>query len=104
MGKTLTRIVYHLVKKSQPDLEFTDKEYLQVTARADCDNISHSPFFVCTMLHHLASAVRGCLARIFGTRMVSTGHLPLVNLSADKATHQRWSRQFVGGITVNPGA
>ena len=37
------------------------------------------------------------------TRLEATGCLPPVSLLADKATHQRETRQLVGGITVNPG-
>ena len=40
---------------------------------------------------------------MLGTRLVATGCLPPVNLMADKATHQRVTRQLVGGIHVNPG-
>ena len=40
---------------------------------------------------------------MLGTRLTATGCLPPVNLIADKATHQRETRQLVGCITVNPG-
>ena len=35
--------------------------------------------------------------------MVATGCKPPINLMADKATHQRETRQLIGGITLNPG-
>ena len=35
--------------------------------------------------------------------MEATGCLPPVNIFADKATHQRNTRQLVGVITLNPG-
>ena len=56
------------------------------------------------LLPHLANAVRRRMKQMLGSRLVATGCLPPVNILADKATHQRWSRQFVGAITVNPGA
>ena len=41
--------------------------------------------------------------RLRGRRLVATDCLPPVNLIADKATHQRETRQLVVVITVNPG-
>ena len=35
--------------------------------------------------------------------MIATGRKPPVNVMADKATHQRETRQLIGGITLNPG-
>ena len=35
--------------------------------------------------------------------LVATGVCQPVCLLADKATHQKWTRQLVGGITLNPG-
>ena len=103
VGLTLTRIVYHLVKKGRPDTDFTDQVYLAASGGADCGDINHSFNFVRTMLPYLAAAVKGRLVKMFVSKLESTGCLPPVNLNADKATHQRWSRHFIGGITVNPG-
>ena len=103
IGMTLTRIVYHLVKKGRPDTDYTDQVYLASAGGADCGDINHSFNFVRSMLPHLAAAVRARLVKMLGSRLESTGCLPPVNLNADKATHQRWSRHFIGGITVNPG-
>ena len=104
VGITLGRMVYHLVKKGRPDTDFTDQVYLAVRGGADCGDINHSWILVTKLLPFLANEVRRRLKLMFGARLVATGCLPPVNILADKATHQRWSRQFVGGITVNPGA
>ena len=77
--------------------------YISAAGGSDCRDINHSFHFPGKLLPHLANAIKGRLTRLLETRMAATGCLPPVNLFADKATHQRKTRQLVGGITVNPG-
>ena len=103
VGLTLGRIVYHIIYKGRPDSDFTSLVYLPAAGGSDVGDINHSFNFVTKLLPHLAEAVRRRLKMMFGTRLVATGCLPPVALMADKATHQRETRQLVGCITVNPG-
>lgn len=103
VGLRLGRLVYYLIYHGRPDEDFTRLVYLAVANGSDCGDINHSFRFVTSFLPHLAEAVKGRLTRMLGTRLVATGCLPPVNMFADKATHQRNTRQLVGVITVNPG-
>ena len=103
VGLNLGRIVYHLVSKGRPDSDYTCLVYLSAAGGSDVGDINHSFHFVTKLLPHLAMAVRRRLKEMLGRRLEATGCLPPVNLIADKATHQRETRQFVGCITVNPG-
>ena len=103
VGLVLGRIVYYIIYKGRPDTDFPLLVYLSATGGSDCGDINHSFNFVRKFLPYLADAVRRRMKKMLGTRLVSTGCLPPVNLIADKATHQRETRQLVGCITVNPG-
>ena len=103
VGLVLGRIVYYIVHKGRPDTDFPLLVYLSAAGGTDCGDINHSFHFVSSLLPDLAAAVRRRLKRMLETRLEATGELPPVNLIADKATHQRETRQLVGGITVNPG-
>ena len=103
VGVTLGRIVYHIIYKGLPDTNFTPMVYLSAAGGSDCGDLNHSFNCVTKLLPHLAEAVRRRLREMLGRRVEATGCLPPVNLFADKATHQRETRQLVGCITVNPG-
>ena len=103
IGLTLGRIVYHMVHKGLPDTHYTALVYLSAAGGSDCGDLNHSEWFLLGFFPHLADAVRGRLKAMLETRLVATGCLPPVCLIADKATHQRETRQLVGGITLNPG-
>ena len=38
------------------------------------------------------------------TKLTQTGHLPALNISADKATYKHNTKQFLSCVTVVPGA
>lgn len=103
VGLVLGRLVYYIIYKGRPDIDFPTLVYLSATGGSDCGDINHSFAFVLKFLPYLTGAVRRRLKKMLGTRLVGTGCLPPVGLMADKATHQRETRQVVGGITVNPG-
>ena len=103
VGLVLGRIVYYVIYKGRPDTDFPLLVYLSATGGSDCGDINHSFRLVSKFLPYLAKALRRRMKKMLGTRLVSTGALPPVNLIADKATHQRETRQLVGCITVNPG-
>ena len=103
VGLVLGRIVYYIVNKGRPDSDFPLLVYLSAAGGSDCGDLNHSFNFVLGLLPHLAAAVQRRMKNMLGTRLVATGELPPVTLFADKATHQRETRQFVGGITINPG-
>ena len=103
VGLVLGRIVYYIIYKGRPDTDYPQLVYLSAACGSDCGDINHSFIFVSKFLPYLAAALRERIKNMLGTRLLSTGALPPVNLIADKATHQRETRQLVGCITVNPG-
>ena len=103
IGLRLGRLMYHIIYHGRPFEDYPRLVYLSMANGADCGDINHSVKFIENFLPHLAEAVRRRLKKMFTTRMVSTGCLPPVNIFADKATHQRNTRQLIGGITLNPG-
>ena len=103
VGVTLGRLVYFGIYKGRPDEDFTSLVYLSAAGGSDVGDINHSYNFVTKFLPHLAAAVRRRMKEMLGKRLEATDCLPPVNLIADKATHQRETRQLVGCVTVNPG-
>ena len=103
VGLRLGRLVYFLIYHGRPHDDYTQLVYISVANGSDCGDINHSKKFVDFFLPYLATAERGRLKALLSTRMEATGCLPPVNIFADKATHQRNTRQLVGVITLNPG-
>ena len=92
-----------LVKKGRPDSDFPLLVHISASNGSDMGDINHSPHFVPKFLSSLAEAVMGRWKVVLATPMVATGCRPPVNVLADKATHQRETRQLVGLVTLNPG-
>jgi hypothetical protein len=103
VGLRIGRIVYHLVYNARPDVDLPIQIYLARKAGADLGDINHSANLVPKLVPHLALAVETRVKKLLGTRMVATGCLLIVNAMADKATHNRDTRQLVGVLTYNPG-
>lgn len=50
------------------------------------------------------AVVKTRLKSFLTNKLPQTGHRPPLALSADKATYKHRSRQFLGGVTISPGA
>ena len=103
VGVRIGKLVYHLVKLGRPDTDFTSLVQISASNGADLGDKNHSKYFVTKLLPHLADAVKRRWKKVLDTPMVATGCRPPVCVVADKATHQRETRQLVGVITLNPG-
>ena len=103
VGMRIGRIVYHLIYHGRPDTDLPLLIYSHHKAGADMGDINHSEGLVAKLLPDVAGVVSGKLKHFLNTRMVATGELPPINVMADKATHNRDTRQYVGLLTYNPG-
>ena len=98
----LGRICYFLLKHGRPDTDFLSMIYLHSVNGSDFRDINHSNNFPGKFLPHVTKVVTGLLKLQLSTRMVQTGKLPVVNVTADKATWKHETRQGVGIVQVVP--
>lgn len=103
VGVRLGRLVYYLVKKGRPDSDFTTLVQISIANGSDMGEICHSTHFTLKFIPLLAAVVRRRWKEVLSSPMLATGCRPPVNVMADKATHQRETRQLQGLVTLNPG-
>jgi hypothetical protein len=103
-GMNLGQACMKLYLRGRP---YTDYEYdvfnLQ-QAKAKIGHLNHSRNFPALFRPHVYTVVKRKLKSFLNQKLEQTGHKPPLALSADKATYKHRSRQFLGGVTISPGA
>ena len=66
--------------------------------------LNHYRKFPAAFRPFVSSAVTKRVKNFISTKLTQTGHLPSLNISADKVTHKHNTRQFLSRVTVVPGA
>ena len=98
----LGRICYFLLKHGRPDTDFLSMIFLHSVNGADVGDINHSSSFPANFLPHVSKVIMDLLKSHLSTRMVQTSFLPVINITADKATWKHETRQGIGLVTVVP--
>ena len=101
-GMLIGRTCYQLFFKGRPFSDYEDLLLLQSQNGLDIGDINHSQKFPASFLPFVAKEVHSRMNRFLSTRLPRTGHLPPLNITADKATYKHRTRQFVAATTVVP--
>ena len=96
----LGRMCTKLLLRGRPYTDYGDDVILLYMNGAAVGELNHSwkfrPF-LCTVITQRVK-------KFACTLLLQTGHLPVVNITADKATYKHDTRQFLSYVTVVPGA
>ena len=103
-GMNLGRLCMKLFLKGRPYTDFEDDILVEKINGSVVGELNHSRKFPAAFRPFVSRAVARRVTTFIGTRLVQTGHLPAVNITADKATFKHHTRQFLSCVTVVPGA
>lgn len=103
-GMNLGRLCLKLFLKGRPYTDYEDDVLLHKINGSTVGELNHSRKFPAAFRPFVSRAVARRISTFIGTRLVQTGHLPAVNITADKATYKHHTRQFLSCVTVVPGA
>ena len=93
IAERINRLAYFQIKHAVPDVHFTLLIYIAAVNGADVGDLNHSRWFLRQILPEYAHEIQRRLKSHLSTPMDATDDLPPVNVVADKATHQRETRQ-----------
>ena len=100
----LGTIIYDITKTAKPDTAYEDQVSLLALLGVDVGELNHSRKFLAKFIPYLSNNINEKIKSFLCTPMIQTGLRPALKITADKATYCHHTRQFVGGITVIPGA
>ena len=87
----------------RPYSDFETYVLLLKKSGAVVGELNHSWKFPAVFISSVKTVVNRRVKQFFSTPLLSTGHLPPIGVSADKATFKHRSRQFLSAVTINPG-
>ncbi len=102
IGLVIGRTCYQIFKSGNPFTDFENLIYLQSINGADVGNINHSNEFPRAFMPYVADVVKNRVNEFIQTPLMQTGHQPMLNISADKATYKHRTRQFATATTIVP--
>ena len=94
-GMNLGRVCMKLFTKGRPYVDFEEDVLLMKKAGAKIGELNHSRLFPAAFRPFVSKAVDKRVKRFLSERLQQTGHLPPVNITADKATYKHRTRQFL---------
>ena len=103
-GMNLGRLCMKLYLKGCPYADFEDDVLVQKMNGTTVGELNHSRKFPAAFRPFVSKAIVRRVSDFFGRKLSQTGHLPVVNITADKATYKHNTRQFFSCVTVMPGA
>ena len=103
-GMNLGKICMKLYLKRRPYSDYEDDVLLHEMNGAVVAEINHSRKFPAAFRPFLSAAVTRRVKNFVNLRLTQTGHLPAINITADKATYKHRTRQFISCVTLVPGA
>ncbi len=92
-GMNLGRICLKLFLKGRPYTDYEDDILVHKINGSNVGELNHSRKFPAAFRPFVSRAVARRIGTLISTRLVQTGHLPAVNITADKATYKHHSRQ-----------
>ena len=95
-GLACGRIVYKLVKRGRPDIDYETDILLLKKCGAFVGDVQHSRKFVSSLRPHLAAELQNLCSKFLSKPLDQTGFRPPVALTADCGTYKHHCRQFVG--------
>ena len=104
VGMCIGRTAYDCFKSGFSARTFEDLILLQARNGVDIGDLNHSKMFPVTFRKHVAAVVREKVDNFTNTVLEQTGHLPVMNIIADKATWKHRTRQFVMAVCMVPNA
>ena len=102
VGMNIGRTCYLLYKKGRPFEDFEEQLYLQSVNGVDVGHMNHSSEFARSFMPYVAKTVKEQVNAFIETPLQQTGHRPLLNIQADKATYKHRTRQFATATTIVP--
>ena len=104
VGLRIGRTAYHLFKEGRSLRYFESLLQLQDSNGVDLGDLNHGKTFATNLRPHFAMAIKEKITKYLSTPQESTGHRPVVNIGADKATWKHRTRQFVTATIIVPDA
>ena len=98
------RTAYHVFREGGSLRSFEAILELQDSNGVDLGDLNHGKTFASNLRPHIANAIKDKITSFLSTPQESTGHRPVVNVAADKATWKHRTRQFVTATIVVPDA
>ncbi len=104
VGMRIARICYFLFKTGGSERDFEIEVLRKINDGIDMGDLNHSHNFPPKFRPYIAKEIHRRMSTFLTSRMVQTGHLPPVNVGADKGTNRHRTRQFMTALTVVPDA
>ena len=103
-GMNLGRLCMKLYLKGRPYSDYEDDVLVQKMNGAVVGELNHSRKFPAAFRPFVSKTIVRRVSEFIGRKLPQTGHLPAVNITADKATYKHNTRQFLSCVTVMPHA
>lgn len=103
-GMNLGRLCIKLYLKGRPYTDYETDVLVQKINGSIVGELNHSRKFPAAFRPFVSKAVARRVRAFIGRRLPQTGHLPAVNITADKATYKHNTRQFLSCVSVVSGA
>jgi hypothetical protein len=96
----LGRLCMKVYLKGRPYTDYEDDVLVQKMNGAAVGELNHSRKFPAAFRPFVSKAIVRRVSGFIGRKLPQTGHLPAVNITADKATYKHNTRQFLFCVTV----